>query len=662
MPPELLSADALRAHLAAIVDSSDDAIVSKSLDGVIQSWNRGAQRIFGYSADEVVGRSITILIPPERHSEEDQILARLRRGERIEHLETVRVTKAGRAILVSLTVSPIRDGAGRIVGASKIARDITERKRAEAALAAQREWFRVTLSSIGDAVIASDAEGRVTFLNGMAEKLTGWTAADAAGQRLEDVFRIVNEETRARVVNPAEKVLRTGAMVGLANHTVLLGRDGAERAIADSAAPIFDGEGGVIGVVMVFRDETERRHAAAERERWLARERAARAEAERANRVKDEFVAIVSHELRTPLNAIVGWAQMLRLGQLDHATTVRAIETIDRNAQAQARLISDLLDVSRILSGKLSLENRLVDLNGLVENAIQALQPAADAKGVALARMSGTPKADVIGDPARLQQVLSNLLTNAVKFTPSGGKVELGLTCEDSEAVIEVHDTGRGIERDFLPHVFDRFRQADASTTRKHGGLGLGLAIVRHLVELHRGRVSAESDGSAQGATFRVRLPLAAPLGKEIALREPSEVTECAPNLLEGCRVLVVEDERDALELLTYSLGKCGATVAGAASVREALEMFHRLRPEVLVSDIGMPEQDGYDLIQAIRRLPPEVGGNVPAVAVTAFVGREDREAVLAAGFQEHVAKPVRPAMLAGLIAELVKRGRASTP
>jgi PAS domain S-box-containing protein len=647
-------------YLAAIVDSSDDAILSKNLEGIIQSWNPGAQRIFGYSPGEVIGRPVTLLIPDELQAEEAAILARLRSGERVEHFETTRLTKDGRRIEVSLTISPIRDRSGAVIGASKIARDITERKRTADALAAQREWFRVTLSSIGDAVIASDPEGRVTYLNGLAEKLTGWTVAEAVGQPLTDVFRIVNEETRAAVANPAKKVLATGLVVGLANHTILISRDGSERAIADSAAPIVGSEKRIVGVVMVFRDETDRREAAAERERLLHRERKARAEAEQANRVKDEFVAMVSHELRTPLNAIVGWAQMLRMGQLDEATSLRAIETIDRNAHAQARLISDLLDISRILSGKLSLENHLVDVTSLVENTVETFKPGALAKGVTVKVASDLSEGKAVGDPTRLQQVLSNLLSNAIKFTPAGGCVDLTVRREADDAVIAVRDTGRGIELDFLPHVFDRFRQADASTTRKHGGLGLGLAIVQHLVRLHRGQVTAESDGPGQGATFTVRLPMAMPRGQALSLRETSELSECAPEVLEGRRVLVVEDERDTLELLTYSLGKCGAEVMGAQSVREALDLFQRSRPDVVVSDIGMADQDGYDLIRAIRRFPPEAGGAVPAVAVTAFVGREDRRAALDAGFQEHVAKPIKPAMLAAVIADLLKRDTAS--
>jgi PAS domain S-box-containing protein len=778
--------DDIRGHLASIVDSSDDAILSKDLDGIIQSCNRSGEQLFGYAAEELIGRPVTILIPPELQAEERYILARLRRGERVEHFETVRVAKDGRRLDISLTVSPIRDSSGRIVGASKVARDITERKRAAAELAAQREWLRITLVSIGDAVIASDPSGRVTLLNPVAETLTGWTAAEAAGKPLAEVFHIINEETRGRVENPTDKVIETGHVVGLANHTVLVSRDGRERPIEDSAAPIFDeqrriigvvlvfhdvtekrraedamaeqhewlqttlesigdgvlatdrhgvvvflnavaerligrraGEvrgrhcrdvlhlihevtrqtlespvdrvlrdkqpvavanhtvlvtpdgrerpiddsaapivdrtGALTGVVMVFRDVTDRRHAATERERLLHGERAARADAERASRLKDEFVAMVSHELRTPLNAIVGWAHMLRKGDLDAATTHRAIDTIDRNARSQSRLISDLLDLSRILSGKLDLENRLVDLTTVLENAAAATQPGAAEKGVTLTAAADTSNAEVVGDPTRLQQVLLNLLTNAIKFTPAGGRVEMNLRREGDYAVLTVRDTGKGIEPEFLPHVFDRFRQADASTTRRHGGLGLGLTIVRHLVELHRGRVRAESRGPGQGATFTISLPLAASAAADSSVREVPDTDACAPDLLAGQRILVVDDEPDTLELLTYSLGQCGAEVASAGSVSEALDVFARFRPHLLISDIGMPEQDGYDLIRAVRSRPADAGGIVPAVAVTAFVGRDDRERALAAGFQEHIGKPVAPAVLATVVADLLR-------
>ena len=383
------------AYLAAIVESSDDAILSKDLNGIIRSCNATAQRLFGYSAEELIGRPVRILIPADRQQEEDLILGRIRRGEPIEHFETVRVTKDGRLIDISLTVSPVRDGAGAIIGVSKIARDITDRKRADAELAAQQEWFRVTLDSIGDGVVACDTQGRVTLMNAMAEQLTGWSAGTAVGRPCDEVVRLISEKTRQVAENPIAQALASGSPVGPSNHTLLVAADNTERAIDDNAAPIRTSDGTTVGVVLVFRDVTERRRseaerqiAAADRERLLEAERIARGEAERASRVKDEFVAMVSHELRTPLNAILGWTQLMRTGRQDQALLDRGLDIISRNTRAQAQLIADLLDISRIVSGKLRLETQSVDLRTLLDDAIEAVASDAEAKGIAINRLT----------------------------------------------------------------------------------------------------------------------------------------------------------------------------------------------------------------------------------------------------------------------------------
>jgi len=396
---------------------------------------------------------------------------------------------------------------------------------------------------------------------------------------------------------------------------------------------------------------------------------AARAEAEEANRLKDEFLATVSHELRTPLNAILGWAQILRRGPFDGEDFPQGMATIERNAKAQAQLVEDLLDVSRIVSGKLRLDVATVDLTGVIDAAIEAVKPAADAKGLSIQRVFDPHVGPVWGDPDRLQQVVWNLLSNAVKFTPRGGSVQVLLQASDGNAEVAVSDTGRGISRDFLPHVFDRFRQADASITRQFGGLGLGLGIVRHLIELHGGTVAASSMGEGKGATFVVTLPLAnVPAHHERGggaandasrRRGPGGAGECPPLSLRGVRVLVVEDEVDSRTLIEKILGDCDAEVTAVASAVEAFEAFARETPDVIVGDIGMPGEDGYSLLRRIRAAEDEAGpgaAHVPAIALTALARAEDRRRAMAAGYQIHMPKPVEPAELRAAIADLVGR------
>jgi PAS domain S-box-containing protein len=646
-------------YLAAIVESSDDAIISKDLSGVIQSWNTAAERIFGYSAAEAVGQPITLIIPPERRSEEADILARLRRGERVDHFETVRVGKDGRERAISLTVSPIRDAAGKVVGASKIARDITEKKRAEDALAQQREWLQTTLESIGDAVIATDARGEVEFINAVAEHLTGWRREDARGKPCAEVFHIVNEVTRRPAENPVHRVLKEGVVIGLANHTLLIAADGTERPIDDSAAPIRGRDARIVGTVLVFRDVTERRQieneryaATLERERLLESERAARADAERANRLKDEFVAIVSHELRTPLNAMMGWTEILANDQSDPETRGRAVEVLRRNTRLQTQLVSDLMDTSRMLSGKLRLELQSVELTTVVRDAVQTVQSAADSKGLEITTNLEEGAGIALADPARLQQVLCNLLLNAVKFTPRGGRVSVGLRAIDTHAEITVSDDGVGIQPELLSSIFDRFRQADSSTSRRFGGLGLGLAIVKQLVEMHGGTVQAASGGEGQGASFTVSLPVGTastrPGGPTV--QEATTDTAGGETSLHDLTVLVVEDDPDSRDLMERWLGARGAQVASSASAAQALDMLATVRPDVLVCDIGLPDMDGYELIQRIRALEVARGDTIPAVAVTAFARPEDRTRALRAGYQAHVAKPVREGDLVAIV------------
>ncbi|HEX3561065.1 MAG TPA: PAS domain S-box protein [Pyrinomonadaceae bacterium] len=388
----------------------------------------------------------------------------------------------------------------------------------------------------------------------------------------------------------------------------------------------------------------------------------ARRVAEDASRLKDEFLATVSHELRTPLTAVLGWAHMLRAEQLDERSAKNALETIERNARAQAQLIDDLLDVSRIITGKLRLDVRPVDPASFIEVAIDAVRPAAEAKGVRIQRVLDTGVRSIAGDPNRLQQVVWNLLSNAIKFTPRGGRVQVRLERVDSHVEIAVSDTGIGITQKFLPFVFDRFRQADGTTTRAHGGLGLGLSIVRHLVELHGGTVQVESQGEGLGATFTVKLPLLTVFQSEgghkrvhPAARDTRTSFDC-PERLDGLRVLVVDDETDTRELLRAVLEQCGGKVSTAASAEEALRLLESLQTDMLISDIGMPGEDGYELIKKIRARPPERGGEVPAIALTAYARTEDRLRALRSGYQMHVTKPVELSELVAVVASLVRR------
>ncbi len=400
----------------------------------------------------------------------------------------------------------------------------------------------------------------------------------------------------------------------------------------------------------------ERKRAEEEREQLLTREHDARAEAELANRTKDEFLAIVSHELRTPLNAIVGWARMLREGKLDEGRTGQAIEIIDRNAKAQAQLIDDILDVSRIVSGKLRLDSRPVQLQQVIAAALDSIRPVADSKNIRLKTVLDPDAGPVSGDPDRLQQVIWNLLSNAAKFTPPDGEIEVRLANANSHIEIVVKDTGQGIGAEFLPHVFDRFRQADGSKTRRHGGLGLGLAIVRHLVELQGGSVKAQSDGEGKGSEFTITLPCVG-VRMELSLRQQNfeankTSLDGSPELI-GLRILTVEDDPDSREMLEMILRSKGADVAAVGSVYEALQILNgkEWRPEVLVSDLGMPDEDGYDLIRKIRSMTAEEGGQVPAIALTGYAGKEEGERALRAGYQMHLAKPVDWSHLVGTIA-----------
>ncbi len=502
--------------LAGIVDSSDDAIVSKDLDSIVTSWNKGAERIFGYTAEEMVGQSIINLFPKDRQSEESEIIARLQRGERVEHFESVRVRKDGSLIDVSLTISPIRDADGKVIGASKIARDITGQKQAL--------------------------------------------------QKLAEAYE----------------------------------------------------------------------------------------ELKRADRMKSEFLSTLSHELRTPLTSILGWIQILR-DDSNKEDLAQGLEIIERNVRMQAQLIEDLLDMSRIEAGKVSLDVQRLDLASVVTAAMETVRPAADAKEIRLTSAFSSVNGIIMGDKNRLQQVVWNLLANAVKFTPKKGRVHVVIKRVNSHVEISVADSGQGIAPEFISSVFDRFRQADSTTTRVHGGLGLGLAIAKHLAELHGGTIQVASGGHGQGAVFTIHLPLL-PIRDDFdhhaTTRRNSIVdSEAIEADLHGIKVLVVDDESDSLTVVERILKRVGASVCACESMEKALDAFPEFKPHVIVSDIGMPGHDGYELIRSLRTMPG--GRSVPAVALTALARSEDRTRAIRAGFQLHMPKPVESAELVAVVQNL---------
>ena len=536
--------------------------------------------------------------------------------------------------------------------------------------AAVQHWMH-DLAAQG--IVITDSELRVVQWNHWLEEHSGKRAGDVIGKNLLELFPELTERRLDRhykwALEGQVRVLSQALHGYLIAMPAVSGKHGYEQMQQAVRISPLSHDDRVIGTLTIIEDVTERvareaeLHAQIEaRSRLLSSEKLARSEAERANRLKDEFLATISHELRNPLNAIMGWAHMLRLGKLTPANTERAVETIYRNAKSQAQLVSDLLDVSRIISGKLRLDVRTVDLLYIVNAAMDSIRPAAEAKSIRLQTMLDPAAGPISGDADRLQQIVWNLLSNAVKFTPKGGRIQVKVARIDSHVEIVVSDSGVGIGKDFLPYVFDRFRQENASSTRIHGGLGLGLSIVRQLVDLHGGSVSVQSEGEGKGSTFTITLPFIGVISneKEADPVHPSQGEEIIsfeglPSL-EGLKVLVVDDEADTRELISEVLKDCGSEVITSRSVEEALEALEQCKPDILISDLGMPDEDGYSLISKIRALPAERGGEIPAAALTAYARAEDRMRVLRSGFQFHLPKPVDSAELIMVVASLAGR------
>ena len=686
---------AIARRLAAIVESTDDAIIGLDMSGTIRAWNQAAERMYGYTADEAIGRSIEITVPDDRQPEEAEFLERIGRGERITAYETVRCRKDSSRFAVSLTMSPIYDQHGSVIGASKIARDISERKRAAERAAFLTEAGTVLAGSLDYATTLR------TVANLAVPAIADWCAVDVLSEDDElervavahvDPAKIELARTvRSRYEDPNSPfspayVAHTGTpaiVKEISDDMILASAQGDEEqaglirslGLRSYMVVPLTAHGRTFGALTFATAESGRRYV--DDDFRFAKDLAFRAalavdnarafqDAQTANRLKDEFLATLSHELRTPLNAILGYARLLQSGMVASDRRAHALTTVERNASALTHIVEDILDVSRIISGKIRLNVQPVDVSDVVKNAVATITPAADAKQIRVQTIIDPGAGPILADPDRLQQVIWNLVANSVKFTAKQGTVQVRVERLESHVEIVVSDTGVGIAPDFLPHIFERFRQADSGTTRAHGGIGLGLAIVRHLVELHGGMIEVASAGKDQGTTVRVRLPVMAVLA-EPAPEPPARADGRTPAdggavpRLDGLRVLAVDDDADSRALVKETLEAAGATVTAADSVAQAIERLSTIRPDVLLADIGMVESDGFDLIRRVRLLADPDVREVPAAALTAYARAEDRMKALQAGFQLHLAKPVDPAELIVAVAALA-RDRSSHP
>ena len=526
-------------------------------------------------------------------------------------------------------------------------------------LAHHRHLLRTVTDNASSALVISSPSGECLYLNPAAEQLCGVRAEQAVGRDLHALFHGRGHADPHAAADCPLHVMPRMAQRAIADSVV---RAGERVPVLRSAIPV-EREDKQAAVLLELRDVGEQRRAEREREQLLESERAARGEAERASRAKDEFVATLSHELRTPLNAILGWSALLARNSGQDGELSRGLQVIERNARHQAQLISDLLDISRINAGKLRLDFQPVDMQQVVDGALTSIQPAAQSRELRIERILECPGRLITGDAERLQQVVWNLLTNAIKFTPRGGWVRVELLRAGASLHLRISDNGQGMDPATIPHLFERYQQGDGSPTRRHGGLGLGLAIVKHLVDLHGGSIEARSDGRGMGSSFSLYLPIQVredvPAGVE---RAPRNGTQGAGPSLHGVRVLVVDDEQDARDLIQRLLREHGAEVVTAASAEDALAALASMRPQILVSDIGMPETDGYDLIRRIRSGRDPLARDVPAIALTAFARSEDRTRALLAGFQSHVPKPVEPAELIATVASLASALGRSSP
>jgi PAS domain S-box-containing protein len=615
------------AHLAAIVESSDAAILSSTLDGRIASWNAGARRIFGYTAEEVIGQPIAILVPVERQAEENAILNLLQTGEQVDHLETVRLHKNGRRIDVSLTVSPVRDQFGKVIGASKVARDITAQKQAEAALRESEYKFRTLASHAPVGIFQTGPKGDNVFVNDSWCAMAGFTPDKAHGDGWTNA---VHPDDRKRVVSHWQAAVQAG--VSSSAEFRFLRPDGRVTWIKGNAVPLRDESGRLVGYIGTVADISEHKQS----EEGL----------KEADRRKDEFLALLAHELRNPLAPIRTGLELMRLAVDDRQVVEEVRTMMVRQTQQMVRLIDDLLDVNRITRGAIELRKSTVELTSIIANAVDTARPAIDEAGHQLKVI--LPKQPILleADATRLSQVVSNLLNNAAKYMPRGGSIMLTAERQDAEVVVSVADTGIGIPTEMLDRVFDMFTQVDRSMERSQGGLGIGLTLVKRLVELHGGTVEAHSSGRGKGSEFRVRLPiLQFPTGE----LKVNDAGDCQP-LAGRRRMLVVDDNEIAAKMLGMLLTALGNEVRSCYDGLTAIDVASEFHPDIILLDLGMPKLNGYETAIRIREQP--WGKHVVLAALSGWGQDEDKRQTRQAGFDHHFVKPLEPDALRRLLAE----------
>jgi PAS domain S-box-containing protein len=644
-----------------LVEAMSEGAVMLDESGTILYCNESFANLLKMPPERVVGSALARFVTAP---DLPQLEALLQAGQKGNSKGEVMLIAANhRRVPVYLSFGKISlEG---IPAVSIVVTDLTTQKRQQELIASER-LSRLILDQAAEATVVCDRDGLVIQASRLAYELCD---CNLMLQPFDEVLPLLHtspDESPAGAETGLSKLLFSRIIEKeevRGREVIFHRRDGQRFDLLLSAGQVLDLKDRVLGYVLTLIDITERKRAEAEREQLLAREHAARTQAEEAGRMKDEFLATISHELRTPLNAMFGWTRLLRAGNLDQQAAAQAIEVIDRNARAQAQLIDDLLDISRIITGKMRLDVQTLDPIPLIEVALESVRPAAEAKGVRLQPILDPQAGPISGDANRIQQVVWNLLSNAIKFTPKGGRVQVRLERVNSHVEVRVSDTGQGISPEFLPYVFDRFRQADSSNTRSSMGLGLGLAIVRQLIELHGGAVCAESEGEGKGATFTFKLPVIAVYDKQTdGKKDGPSVNRTGPiealPSLNGVRVLIVDDKEDARDLLIHVFKPCGAQVKTAASADEGLVDVKDWRPDVIISDIEMPGTDGYSFMQQVRAWEGEHGGWIPAIALTAYARRTDRLRTLSAGFQMHVTKPVEPNELVTVVASLIQQKR----